>query len=204
MPETKIQGRSLTALRIANSAVRNARLKRAKNMTLDEIAYNLAKVLMVTPPRSDHGLLLMRALSPAIRDNARSAEELAARWLLAHGQTPTESAIATRLEMLRISEASRVRKKAKATRIAERDGLRAAAAIESRIAQAGESFTWIELARSLDWPLDKITLEMIMHQLERSEWIVTGTKSRTLRPGSRYLVPPSPDSASHVPGKVTG
>src|ERR1035441_5168866 len=174
MPETKIQGRSLTALRIANSAVRNARLKRAKNVTLDEIAYNLAKVLMVTPPRSDHGRLLMRALSPAVRDNARSAEELAARWLLAPGPTPTEPAIATRLEMLRISEAARIRKKARAVRIAERDGLKAAAAIADRIAQAGESFTWVELARSLDWPLDNMTLEMIMHQLEQSGWIQTG------------------------------
>jgi len=187
MPETKIQGRSLTALRIANSAVRNARLKRAKNMTLDEIAYNLAKVLMTTPPRSDHGQLLVRALSPASADNKRSAEEIAVRWLLAHGQTPTEPAITTRLEMLRISEASRIQKETEAARIAEKDGLRAAEAIASRIARAGESFTWVELRHAMGWPLGKTTLEMILRRLEADGWIETGTKTRSLRPGSRYL-----------------
>jgi hypothetical protein len=178
--------RSRLALALASKAVRGSKLRRAKGVTIDVPIANLAKVLMRTSPRSDHGQLLMRAMVPDERlSGPRSPEEEAVRRLLSRGQSPTIRAVASYVADARRVAEAKARREALGARIAGEYGPAVAKAVADRIAETGESYTWAELYRAMGWPWGYPKV-IIIRQLERDGWLVTGSEERSLRPGERY------------------
>lgn len=185
------QERSRLALRLASEAIRKGKIRRDKGVTIDILITNLARVLLRTSPRSDHGQLLMRAMIPDNRlREPRSPEETAVRELLSHGQTPTIPAVAGHVADNRGAAEARARREAQAEQIAREYGPAVAKAIADRIAETGESYTWAELYRVMGWPWGYPKVA-IMRRLERDGWIVSGRETRSLRPGDRYSPVPS-------------
>jgi hypothetical protein len=183
--------REQLALKLASEAIRGARLRRAKGIFIDQVISNLAKVLVQTSPRSDHGQLLMRAMVPDNRlKEPRSPEEAAVRKLLSHGQTPTVSAVAGHVADNKGAADAKIRREAQAEQVSREYGPAVAKAIAKRIAETGESYTWAELYRVMGWPWGYPKVA-IMRRLERDGWIATGRETRSLRPGDRYAPVPS-------------
>lgn len=184
-PDRLVNGRSAQALRLAETAIRRNRLRPERGATYESMTANLARVLMRTHPKSQHGQLLMRALSPA-SPQKRSEPENAVRWLIKRGQSPTPEAVADRLQIVQAQKAPKIDIWDIAESIAARDGMRAAQTIAEQIAETGQAPTWFELARALDWPRKQTRFDPIFRLLEREGWIVTGPEPRSIRPGRRY------------------
>lgn len=196
-----IKGRSQTAIRLAEQAIRNARLKKTTGISTEQRVMNLAKVLMVTSPRSDHGQLLMRALRPALGEY-RPVEELAVRFLIRKGEAPTESAVAGFVQYRAEKDARDAELNRLAQETAAADGYRAAQFIAGRIAESGEAPTWHELRRVMGWTRKEPVFSKIMGNLSRDGWIVAGREPRSLRPGIRYLSEPHADPVFRPPSEL--
>ncbi len=179
-----IKGRSETAIALAGKAIKHARLRKTPGVDGETRIMNLAKVLMATHPRSEHGQLLVRALQPGT--GYRSPEEIAVRFLVRQGMTPTIPAVAGYVRALAAREAKDTERTSAASQIAGSDGLRAAQFVADRIRDTGEAPTWLDLAINLGWPRNNIVYAKVIKQLERDGWITTGREPRSLRPGSRY------------------
>ena len=179
-------GRSPLSLKIARNAYKAARLKHVKDVPPAQIIANLAKVLMVTHPRSEHGQLLMGAMRGVVPIGSRTDAELAVRYLLSHGQTPTPEAVAGRLKAVMGYRAAREKRDAFAASVVEERGLEIARLIDQKIRETGESYTWQELDNVMGWPRARIYRQIIMKELESAGWIETGSDSRSLRPGTRF------------------
>lgn len=179
--------RSELARKLASNAYRAARLKKISGVTADIIVSNLAKVLIVTSPRSDHGRLLMRAMSGGIKAELRPEDEKAVRYLLSHGQTPTVEAVAGRLSELSVIREAQDKRRAYAAQVSD-NGAAVAEAISRRIADTGESYTWRELCKLMEWPSAPRYRTEIMATLEADDWIMTGPEARSLRPGARFVM----------------
>lgn len=179
-----IKGRSEAALELASKAIRHARLRKTPGVDKQARIMNLAKVLMATRARSEHGQLLIRALQPGT--GYRSPEEIAVRFLVRQGMAPTIPAVTGYVRALADREAKDTERTSTASRIAESDGFRAAQYIADRIRDTGEAPTWLDLAINLGWPRNNAVYAKVVRQLERDGWITTGREARSLRPGSRY------------------
>jgi hypothetical protein len=173
------------ARKLASNAYRTARLKKIPGVTADIVVSNLARVLISTSPRSDHGRLIMRAMRGGVPAELRTDDEKTVRYLLSHGQAPTISAVSGRLaELPAIHEAQRKRREYAETVTA--NGAAVAEAIARKLAETGESYTWQELRKLMDWPSSPRYLPAIMTALERDGWITSGRETRSLRPGARF------------------
>lgn len=184
-PDNLSQGRSAQALRLAEAAIRNNRLRPERGATYEICTMNLAKVIMQTHPKSPHGQLLMRAFKRA-KPHERSEEEKAVRWLVCGGESPTVEAVANRVSVIRARKERSAEPRETPESIAARDGLRTAEFVAGQIDQTGQAPTWFEIVRALGWPRGQSVFEPVFRLLERDGWIITGTEPRSIRPGDRY------------------
>lgn len=183
---TSVNGKSPLSLKIAQNAYKSARLKRVEDVAPALIIANLAKVLMVTHPRSEHGRLLMGAMRGVVPIGSRTDAELAVRYLLSHGQTPTPEAVSGRLESVMTYRTAKKKRDAFAASIVQEHGPEIARLINQRIRETGKSYTWQELHTIMGWPRARIYRQTIMKELESAGWIKTGSDIRSLRPGTRF------------------
>lgn len=183
---TTVKGRSEQALSIAARALDNGNIRPVRGVDRESCVMNLAKTLMKTHPKSEHGQLLMRALSP-VHAADRSPEVLSVRWLVRRGESPSPEAVAGRIEAVRERDAVSTAKWETVNRIADADAFQAAKTIADRIAETGEAPTWRELIRAVGWPeKERPVCNMIFSRLDYLGWIETGKQARSLRPGKLY------------------
>jgi hypothetical protein len=143
-----------------------------------------------------------RPLSEAQRevlDTAPLAELTDAKaWLLARGQAVTPPAIATAVLDARQRALSAPTKAAKAKRDkAERQSFKAelqqdtdrlgrcaAEVVAIALERDGQAPTWCELGRAMGWSWWQ--WHRAVPRLAKRGWLVTGTESRSLRPGPKW------------------
>jgi hypothetical protein len=111
-------------------------------------AKSFGRAIAITPPRSEHGQLLARALRPP-DGTARPEDVQAAVRLACEGTTPTARAVAACLDGARQHRASASKDRAAVAEIAARDGQRAAACVAEVVARTGQGPTWHELGHEL-------------------------------------------------------
>ncbi len=141
------------------------------------------RALVVTPPGSDHGKLLAATLRSG-KWKDRPPEQRVVQKLARRGETPTAAAIASLRDGAAAHQAHLDRLRVQAGPFIGADGPRAAAHVAQVIQATGAGPTWFELARALgDWPRDNFTREYIIRGLATADWLETGTKPRSLRPG---------------------
>lgn len=68
--------------------------------------------------------------------------------------------------------------------IRETDAATASHYIAQRVQATGEGPTWTELLTAMGWPRDKV---WIIKTLARRGWLITGTATRSLRPGRKAV-----------------
>jgi hypothetical protein len=174
-------------LELAAQLLRRDRLKPRRDVTADQMTTALARVLMVTPPGSDHGRLLTSALTPRAKEakahGPRPPAEKAVRALLRLGQTPTPQAVASALDGLQRQQTATATRTARATARVQVDGQRAAQAVADHWRTHGCGPTWRGLARQMGWTEQDAAATV--RALAAAGLVETGTTPRSLRPTGR-------------------
>lgn len=183
----KVRQISPDAVKLASLAIRNSKLEPANRVRRSDCIAVLAKTLLATNPRSPHGKLLMRSFRPVADDKQRSPEELSVRWLVKRAESPTPAAVAGRVLSYKTRGENLASVRQEANRIVDSDGYLAARLIADRIAETGESYTWLEVTKLMGWPVRKLLINEIFDKLRYLGWVETGSQTRSLRPGKRYL-----------------
>ncbi len=134
-----------------------------------------------------------------VLDTAPLSELVDAKaWLLARGQGVTPPAVATAVLDARQRALSAPGKEAKAKRDkAERQAFKAelrqdtdrlgrcaAEVVAIALKRDGQAPTWSELGRAMGWTWWQ--RHLAVPKLAKAGWLVTGTESRSLRPGPKW------------------
>jgi hypothetical protein len=182
-PRPQPTGRTLE---LATQLLRRDRLKprRGRGVTADQMALALARVLMTTPPGSDHGRLINSALTPrtteAKAQGPRPPAEKAVRALLRLGQTPTPDAVASIVDGLQRRQAAAAARNARAAAHVQADGHRARQAVVDHWAEHGCGPTWRGLARQMGWAEQDVAATV--RALAAAGLVEVGTDRGSLRP----------------------
>ena len=184
MTTTKQAPPTLEQIERATALVTKLLKGRWHGKRLAVVAAAIGKALVATPPGSEHGQLLVRALRPSPEGAQRPDDERAVFWLALRGETPTPGAVTGALQMMSARRAREERLHAAAPPFVEADGERAAAHVAAAVRDTGTGPTWAELANAMDWPRYPWHLRaVIIEQLARAGWLQTGKQPRSLRPG---------------------
>jgi hypothetical protein len=173
---------------IARATALAAKLLVGRRLGKDRLpaaAAALGRALATTPPKTEHGSLLFRALRPAT--GTRPGDEETVLWLAVRGVTPTPAAVAGAAQAAD-ALASRQQLYDQVKQLAERDAIDAAVYVDEAVRDTGTGPTWREVADALGWPRSPWPLAgLVIKRMIAKGWLSAGKEPRSLRPGPKAL-----------------
>jgi hypothetical protein len=179
----------------AEGLLRRGQLHPEPNVDADRIAVMLARVLdRHDPLQSEHGRLLVAALSPRSKRERRAGPrppaEAAGRRLLAQGQAPWPKAVAAAAERHEAYRQARGRRADRLAPVAARDGPRAAQLVIDFWRERGQPPSPTRLGYGLGWNAHETWA--LVHQLVNLGWLAVHRGQLHPGPCARRPAPAAP------------